>query len=464
MSRTLRSAGNPVHRGSFAALVVLLLVGPAAPVAGRMRAALIRPSGVPQTSPSRGVIVATAANRTPVLWREHRGFVLLVLALFFLQLALIAWLIVLQRRRRRGESALRRSEARNSAFLRMVPDLMFVMSRDGVYLDYHASDPRDLFVPPDQFLGRRMQDIFPADLAALFRRHFDEALLSDEPAIVEYSLPMPGGERHFETRLVRCDNETIMTIVRDVTPRHEAQEKLHRAQTELAQAGKVRALGELAAGIAHEVSQPLAAIITNARAGLRQLDTPSADPAGVREILEDIVADGQRASGVITHVRGMARQDPLHRAPLAINAVIDDVLTLTGRMLSQRRIAVRLDLAPALPSVVGDRIQLQQVLLNLVFNAADAMLASNGRGRALIVRSRAANGNVAVSVQDSGEGLRPADLDRIFTPFFTTKADGMGVGLSISRTIIEAHGGTLALTRNSPQGATFEFELPAAGS
>jgi C4-dicarboxylate-specific signal transduction histidine kinase len=462
MSRTERPAAYPVHHAGLAAPVLLLLVCLSGTLAGRSRSALTATSSVSQSVPESVETSATVTNRASSVWSEHRGFVLLVAAVFLVQLTLIAGLVLFHRRRRRTEETLRRSEARNSAFLRMVPDLMFVISRDGVYLDYHARDSRDLFVPPDQFIGKRIKDVFPPDLAALFRRHFDEALLSDDPVVIEYSLPMPDGERHFETQLVRCDNETIMTIVRDVTLRHQALDKLQKAQTELAQAGKVRALGELAAGIAHEVSQPLAAIITNARAGLRQLDALSSSPSVVRDVLQDIAADGQRAGGIIARVRGLAKQEPLRRAPLAINDVIDDVMALANRMLRQRRIAVRLDLAPDLPSVVGDRIQLQQVLLNLVFNAADAIQESNGRGRALIVRSRARNGNVAVSVQDSGHGLPPADLDRIFAPFFTTKADGMGVGLSISRTIIEAHGGALGLTNNSPQGATFEFELPAA--
>jgi C4-dicarboxylate-specific signal transduction histidine kinase len=294
----------------------------------------------------------------------------------------------------------------------MVPDLMFVMSRAGLYLDY--------------------------------------------------SLPMSAAERHYETRPVRCDNETIVTIVRDVTSRHQAEEDLHKAQAELAQAVRVRALGELAPGIAHEVNQPLTAIITNARAGLRHLDARPSNAALVRDVLQDIVADGQRASDVIARIRGLVKQERLRRTPLAINDVIDDVITLSGRMLRQRSVALRLDLARDLPRVVGDRVQLQQVLLNLVLNAADAMQELNGRTRALSIRSSRRDSRVTVSVRDSGGGLQAADLPRIFTPFFTTKPEGMGVGLSISRSIVEAHGGTLHLTSNSANGATFEVELPIA--
>jgi C4-dicarboxylate-specific signal transduction histidine kinase len=343
-----------------------------------------------------------------------------------------------------------------------VPDLMFVMSRDGVYLDYHARDPVDLFVPPDQFIGKQMKDVFPAEVAALFKAPFEQALASDEPVVVEYSLPMADGERHYETRLVRCERDTIVTIVRDVTSRYQAEEALHKAQAELARAVRVRALGEVATGIAHEVSQPLAAIIINARAGLRHLDAHASNPSIVRDVLQDIVADGQRASDVIGRVRGMAKQNPLRRTPLAINDVIEDVVALSSSMLRQRRVTLAVELATSLPPVLGDRVQLQQVLVNLLLNAAESMQGSNGHGGRVVIRSMQRDTKVAVAVQDSGGGLQGADLDHVFTPFFTTKPDGMGVGLSISRSIVEAHGGALTVASNSPQGATFEFELPTA--
>jgi PAS domain S-box-containing protein len=402
--------------------------------------------------------------RPTSMWRDHRRLILGVAGVLAGQLLLIATLVVHRGRRVKVERALRQSEARTTAILRMVPDLMFVMSRDGVYLDYHARNPHDLFVPPDHFLGKRMQDIFPPEMARLFQEKFEQALNCDEPVGLEYSLPMEGGEQHYETRLLRCDNDTIMTIVRDVTVRHQAEEELHKAQSELAQAGRMRALGEVAAGIAHEVNQPLAAIITNARAGQRALDAVPANPALVREALLDIVADGKRASDVITRIRGLVNQEPMRRTPLVINDVIRDVAALSDRMLRQRHVELHLELAADLPRVRGDRIQLQQVLLNLVLNGADAMRSIGGRARALGISSAQRNGHVTVAVEDSGSGLSQTELAQIFTPFFTTKPEGMGVGLSISRSIVEAHGGSLKLTHNSESGATFEFELPVLSS
>lgn len=377
--------------------------------------------------------------------------------------AALAWMFVQRRKRLRAEAALRRSEDKATALLRMVPDLMFIMSRDGVYLDYHARTPADLFAPPDAFLGKRMRDIFPADLADTFERHFQRTLESDEPIVIEYSLPMPDGERHYETRLVRCDAETVMTIVRDVTSLRQAEDDLHRAQAELAQAARAGVLGELTTGIAHEVSQPLAAMITNARACLRQLDGGPDRALMLRDALEDIVSDGKRASDVITRVRGMARQAPLKRTPVALNAVVEDVLGLCSRTLRRRRVTVDLDLAANLPAILGDRVQLQQLVLNLILNGAEAMAEVTGRARTLIVRSwRADADRVALAVSDSGTGLEGHDTAAVFAPLAGATGDGVGIGLSISRSIAEAHGGRIRVTRDTPQGATFEVELPAA--
>jgi len=388
--------------------------------------------------------------------------VVIVVGVLLIQCILFGLLLEVRRRRTRVEDTLRVTEARNAALLRMVPDLMFVMSRDGVYLDYHARDPGDLFVPPEQFIGKHIGEVFPPELAEPFKAVFQQALTSDEPVTIEYSLQMPEGEQHFETRLLRCDNDTIMTIVRNVTKRHQSEEALHRAQAELAQATRLGALGEVAASIAHEVNQPLSAIITNARACLRQLDASPVDVQGVRDALHDVVSDGKRATDVISRIRGMVKQAPQHRGAVSVNDVIENVIALSRRLLRERRVHLHLTLADDLPMVAGDRVQLQQVLLNLVLNAADAMQATMPRARTLRIRSDRCPHGIVVSVADSGSGFSDDHLRRVFTPFFTTKPEGMGIGLSISRSIVEAHGGRLNLTQNSHNGATFELELPVA--
>jgi C4-dicarboxylate-specific signal transduction histidine kinase len=260
---------------------------------------------------------------------------------------------------------------------------------------------------------------------------------------------------------MRCDNDTLISIIRDITANRKAAEQLHQTQLELAQATRVRSLGELATGIAHEVSQPLAAMITNARAGLRRLEG-SCPPEELRGVLNDIVSDGKRATDVITRVRGLVKQAPMRPTALDVNDVVDDVIALSRPMLRERSVRLEIQRVPDLPRVTGDRIQLQQVLLNLVINAADAMRAVSAHARVLEIRTARDNRHISVLVHDSGPGLTEASVRRIFTPFFTTKPDGMGVGLAISRSIVEAHGGHLNLKSNSGDGATFELELPVA--
>lgn len=397
-----------------------------------------------------------------VLWTEYRRFTLAALVVFVLQLALIGALWVSRRRSARAELALRRSEARNTAILSAMPDLMFLLSSDGVYLDYHARDPGDLFVPPEQFLGKHVREVFPEELARQFERHVQQAVRSTLPVVVEYTIPILDAERHYEARLVRCDNDTVMSVVRDVTSRYQAEEELHKAHTELAQAARLRALGAMAAGIAHEVSQPISAVLLNAHSSLNLLDQSAIDLVALREAVSDILSDGQRARDVITRIRGLVKQSPLRIAPVSMNDVVDDVIVLSRRMIRERGVRLQLGLTSDLPKVVGDRIQLQQILLNLVLNAIDAMQAVEHGPRVLAIHSGQADDAVVVTVKDSGRGMSEQYVNHVFTPFFTTKDEGMGMGLSISRSIAETHGGQLRIAENSNAGMTFELQLPTA--
>jgi C4-dicarboxylate-specific signal transduction histidine kinase len=236
-------------------------------------------------------------------------------------------------------------------------------------------------------------------------------------------------------------------------------------QVELARVSRLTSMGELAASIAHEVNQPLSAITNTSNACLRLLADRNLVPTVLRRALEAIVADSTRASAVIARIRASIMKAPAEKSALDINAVIEEVLALTGGELEANGILLERQLTQALPLVLGDRVQLQQVLLNLIMNGIDAMTALAKRPRLLWVQSRIdESGNVLVAVRDSGTGLG-LEADRVFTLFFTTKANGMGMGLSISRSLVEAHGGRLWATPNSPHGAVFYFTLPvAAGS
>jgi PAS domain S-box-containing protein len=252
--------------------------------------------------------------------------------------------------------------------------------------------------------------------------------------------------------------EVVGTVV-DVTERKRAEEALQKAQAELAHVTRVMTMGELVAAIAHEVNQPLAAMVTNGEACLRWLARAVPDLEEARAAMERIVLDGHRAGDVITQIRALVKKRDAETARLDVNAIIHDVIALTSAELSQREIRLQTALAADLPPVLGDWVQLQQVMMNLILNAKEAMDGAGWQPRALCITSRAnESGEAVVAVRDSGTGLDSRNGERIFDAFFTTKAEGLG--LSISRTIIEAHGGRLWATANDGPGTTLQFTLP----
>lgn len=244
----------------------------------------------------------------------------------------------------------------------------------------------------------------------------------------------------------------------------EAQQTLQMMQVELARVSRVTTMGELAASIAHEINQPLTAITNNASGCLRLLANGNLEPGVLRRALEEIVMDSTRASAVVARIRALIRKAPVQRNKLDLNHVIEEVVALTSGEMHANRVLLERRLTEPLPLVFGDRVQLQQVLLNLIMNSIEALSPVTDRPRILAVQSRAdESNNVLVAVSDSGIGLRPG-TNSIFTPFFTTKENGMGMGLPISRSLIEAHGGELWAAPNSPHGTVFSFTLPAESS
>ncbi len=240
----------------------------------------------------------------------------------------------------------------------------------------------------------------------------------------------------------------------------EAQQALQMTQTELARVSRLTTMGELTASIAHEVNQPLTAVTNNSNACLRLLAAGNLQPEVLRRVLEEIVADGTRASAVVAQIRGFIKKAPAEKSKLDINAVIQEVLTMADHELHENQVLLERQLTKALPLVRADRVQIQQVLLNLIMNGIEAMAAVTNRPRSLCLQSQVdESGDVLVAVRDSGTGLS-SEACRLFTPFFTTKASGMGLGLSISRSLVESHGGRLWAAPNVPHGAVFYFTLP----
>jgi PAS domain S-box-containing protein len=248
----------------------------------------------------------------------------------------------------------------------------------------------------------------------------------------------------------------------DITAATAAQEELHQAQSALAHAARVATLGELSASIAHEVNQPLAAIITNGEAALRWMARQEPDLGEAQDALKRVIQDGERASEVIRRIRALTRKNEQKRTLLNLNAVIEESLALVQREIAGRHIVLALDLAADLPAVEADRIQMQQVLINLLLNAVQSMDAVAPETRRLTIRSSLdEHGQAGLAVEDSGPGFDPDTAAKLFSVFFTTKSSGMGMGLSICRSIVEAAGGRIWASRNSGPGATFHVTLPS---
>ena len=258
----------------------------------------------------------------------------------------------------------------------------------------------------------------------------------------------------------QADELEFIGSVMDITEAKRAQERLHKAQADLAHAARVTTLGELAASVAHEINQPLAAVATSGNACLRWLGRDPPDLNAARQVVTRIVQDAHRAGDVIHSLRALAVKSGPQFTKFDLYGAIEEVLALTRGNLQRRSVALRTDLSANVPPVVGDRVQLQQVLLNLITNGIEAMGDVTDRPKMLTITAKSVPPDgVLVGVEDTGTGFDPAMADQLFAPFYTTKSNGMGMGPVICRTIIEAHGGQLWAQPNMPRGTIFQFRL-----
>jgi C4-dicarboxylate-specific signal transduction histidine kinase len=310
-----------------------------------------------------------------------------------------------------------------------------------------------------------LQRVHPED-REFVQREIDQATRDARDLDFECRLLMPSGAiKHLHVRAHhRAKNksleEEIVGALMDVTAERQAQEALQTAQAELARASRVTTFGEMGASIAHEVNQPLAAIVANANASLNWLTRKDPELEEARASVNRIVQDATMASAVIRKIRHLAKRADLEVTQLDMNDVIEDAAALVKQEALNHRVMVRLALVPGLPLVRGDRIQLQQVVVNLAVNGIQAMATVTDRARVLSIRTeRHDSDQVLVAVQDVGTGVDPDSLDRLFSAFYTTKPDGMGMGLAICRSIIEAHGGRISAFRNAGPGMTFQFTV-----
>jgi PAS domain S-box-containing protein len=317
-------------------------------------------------------------------------------------------------------------------------------------------------------IGLLLQRVHPED-RKLVQQQLDRAVRGEQDYDYEYRLLMPDGDiKHLHVRAHRqvyeAGEEELVGALMDVTATRRAQEALQIAQTALAHVTRVSTLGEMSASIAHEVNQPLAAIVTNAESSLRWLgrQTPDIEEAvaGIRKI----VTDAHRASEVIRRIREFSKKADPEMIRLDINEVVEEAVMLLQYEALRHGVAIRLDLDSRLLPVRGDRVQLQQVIINLAVNGMQAMTTVRDRDRVLIMRTQAHQSDrVLVAVEDVGIGIKPEDADRLFSAFYTTKPDGLGMGLSICRSIVEAHGGRVWASPRTGPGTTFQFTVSAYG-
>ena len=368
--------------------------------------------------------------------------------------------------RKRAEQALRESEEQWKAVFENNPAMCFMVDPSGTILSVNPFGAQQLGYTTQELIGRRVE--------ILFHEADCESALRNKATCLAH----PGRTLSWELRKLRKDGEAlwvretaramllknrpvVLVVSEDITEAKRAAEALREMQTQLAHANRVATMGQLTASIAHEVNQPITATVTNAQAALRWLGAQPPELEEVSRALSRIVKDGNRAGGVIGRIRALSKREPAQMDRLDINDAIREVVELTGSEAMKNRVSVRTDLPDGFPLIQGDRVQLQQVLLNLIINAIEAMSDISGPRELLISTAKAGSGGVLVALRDSGPGLAPAALEHLFEAFYTTKPGGLGMGLSICQTIIDAHGGRLWVSANESRGAVVQFTLPA---
>jgi PAS domain S-box-containing protein len=373
------------------------------------------------------------------------------------------------RERKHAESKLRRSESYLAEAQRLTHTgswVWDVAGRDALYLSdewyrIYGFDPEEGVPSWEQ----RLQRIHPDDRAK-WQEAIDRAVGETSDYDVEFRILLPGGAvKYIHTvghPVLNASGDLVQFVgsSTDITEHKRAEEALRQAHADLAHVSRVTTMGELMASLAHEVNQPIAAAVTNANTCVRWLAAGTPNLEEARAAASRIVKDGTRAAEIIKRTRLLFKKSPPEQELVDVNEVIREMIVLLRGEAAQYKVLLRAELAPDLPSILGDRVQLQQVLMNLMINGIDAMKEVNGARELAIKAQTAESEQVLVSVSDSGVGLPAQHADQIFNAFFTTKSHGTGMGLRISRSIVESHGGRLWATDNFPRGASFHFALP----
>ena len=398
-------------------------------------------------------------NREFSLW-DLKYYIIPALAFILAQSYLIIKLLAQNRRRRSAEESLREKTEELDRFFSVTLDLLCIANTSGYFLRLNPAWERILGYSIEELMANRFFDfVHPDDLAGT------QAAIAKLASQRELD--------HFENRY-RCKDgsyrllewtaaptgELIYAAARDMTERLEVETEARQRREELAHLARVAMLGELTASLAHEINQPLSSIMSNAQAAKRYLNAPAPDMEEVKEIVNDIVKEDTRAGEVINRMRTLLKKTKMEFEPVDLNSVFREIVTLLNSDVVMRGVKIDLEFDPQLPFVRGDRVQLQQVALNLVMNAFDAMSERPRGERWVLIRTGLKDSQVLAAVTDNGTGVSTGDPEKVFQPFYTTKTQGLGMGLSISRSIIISHQGRIWAENNPGSGTTFYFSLP----
>ncbi len=420
-----------------------------------------------------GVYVPLSVGKGPVfgvltfaVTREERDWSKRVMQ----QFQLVAQIFANALARERSERKLYESEQRLRLITNALPVLIAYVDADLRYRFNNDAYRAWFGVSPGEAFGRHIREVAGEEFFQAARPHLERALSGERVRCaldVETAAGRPlSVEAVYVPDLGGHDGKVrgIYVLAIDVTERNLAQREAQRLHDELLHAGRISTLGELAGVLAHEINQPLSAIMSNAQAARRYLSSPTPDLEEVKGIIDDIIKEDARASDVISRMRAFLRKSKMEFEPLSLNSIFRDIVMLVKGDATRRDIEIDLDLDPRLPPVRGDKIQLQQVALNLVLNAFDSLNEQTRRKRRVQIRTCPQNAQVLAAVEDNGIGMAGGDAEKIFEHFYTTKTEGLGMGLSICRSIIARHQGHIWAEDQRDEGATFYFSLPAASA